>query len=158
MILLKKGTIVTISSVVGQLGPKFLTDYASTKAAVTTLHYSLTADLGGVNSPIKTLLVELGQMSTDLFAGVETPSTFVAPVLEPVGVAKEIIAAIDAGKSGVLAMPTYSKWIHLMKVLPVSIQRVARWWSGCDEVMQKRKTVRERLYYSDDEDGEGVEE
>ena len=157
MVRLKKGSIVTISSVVGHVGPKFLTDYASTKAAVTALHYALTADLGGVSAPIKTLLVEPGQMSTNLFAGVETPSNFFAPVLEPVNVAKEIIAAIDAGKGGVLAMPTYSRWIHLMKVLPVSVQRLARWWSGCDEAMQKRKTVREKLYYSDGEE-EGVEE
>lgn len=157
MLRLQKGTIVTISSVVGHVGPKFLTDYASTKAAATTLHYALTADLGGANAPIKTLLVEPGQMSTNLFAGVETPSNFFAPVLEPVDVAKEIIAAIDAGTGGVLAMPTYSRWIHLMKVLPVSVQRLVKWWSGCDEAMQKRKTIRQRLYYSDDED-EIVEE
>ena len=152
MVRLKKGTVVTISSVVGHVGPKFLTDYASTKAAATTLHYALTAELGGVNAPIKTLLVEPGQISTDLFAGVETPSHFFAPVLEPVHVVKEVIAAIDAGKGGVLAMPTYSNWIHLMKVLPASVQRLARWWSGCDEAMQKRKEARGRLYYSDDED------
>jgi len=94
-------------------------------------------------------------MSSDLFAGVDTPSNFFAPVLEPVDVAKEIIAAVDAGKGGVLAMPSYSKWIGLMKVLPASMQRAVRWCSGCDEAMVKRrKVVRERLYYSDDEEGE----
>ena len=92
-------------------------------------------------------------MSSDLFEGVDTPSNFFAPVLEPVDIAKEIIAAVDAGKGGVLAMPSYSRWIGLVKVLPVSMQRVLRWWSGCDEAMVKRrKVVRERLYYSDDEE------
>lgn len=150
---LNKGTIVTISSVLAHIAPKHLSDYAATKAAVSALHHSLTADLGGVDAPIKTLLVEPGQMSSDLFAGVDTPSNFFAPVLEPVDVAKEIIAAVDVGKGGVLAMPSYSRWIGLVKVLPVSMQRVVRWWSGCDEAMVKRKTVvRERLYYSDDEE------
>ena len=153
MLALNKGSIVTISSVLSHLGPKLLSDYSSTKSAISTLHHSLTAELGGVDSPIKTLLVETGQMSSDLFAGVQTPSNFFAPVLEPVDVAKEIIAAVDAGKGGVLAMPSYARWIQWMKVLPVSLQRYLRWWSGCDEAMAKRKkVVRERLYYSDEED------
>ena len=150
---LNKGTIVTVSSVLAHIAPKYLSDYAASKAAISALHHSLTADLGGVDGPIKTLLVESGQMSSDLFAGVETPSNFFAPVLEPVDVAKEIISAVDNGMGGVLAMPAYSRWIHLMKVLPVSLQRAVRSWSGCDEAMVKRKkVVREKLYYSDDEE------
>lgn len=152
---LNKGTIVTVSSVLAHIAPKQLSDYAATKAAVSAIHYALTAELGGVNAPIKTLLVEPGQLSTDLFAGVDTPNNFLAPVLEPVDVAKEIIDAIDNGKGGVLSMPTYSRWISLMRLFPVSLQRAVRWWSGCDEAMAKRrKVVREKLYYSDDEEEE----
>ncbi|KAF8477252.1 hypothetical protein BDZ91DRAFT_708918 [Kalaharituber pfeilii] len=71
MLTSKRGTIVTV---VGHIGPRHLTDYSCAKAAVSTLHNALTADLGRANAPIKTLLVEPGQMSSDLFAGVETPS------------------------------------------------------------------------------------
>ncbi|KAF8423275.1 hypothetical protein EV426DRAFT_602924 [Tirmania nivea] len=152
---LNKGTIVTISSALAHIAPKHLSDYAAAKAAVSALHHALTADLGGVDAPIKTLLVEPGQMSSDLFAGVDTPSNFFAPVLEPVDIAKEIIATVDAGNGGILRMPSYSRWIGLMNVLPVSMQRLVRWWSGCDEAMVKRrKVVRERLYSSDDEEEE----
>lgn len=75
-------------------------------------------------------------MTTPLFAGVKTPSTFFGTVLEPVDVAKEIIGAIDAGMSGELAMPLYARWIPLLHVLPVSVQRLIRAGSGLDRAMQ----------------------
>lgn len=76
-----------------------------------------------------------GQMSTPLFAGVQTPSTFLGPVLEPVEVAKEIIAAIDAGVNGELAMPLYARWIRLMGILPAGLQRIVRAFAGLDKAM-----------------------
>lgn len=99
------------------------------------LHDSLSAELSDYPL-IKSLLVVPGQFSTPLFHGVKTPSTFFAPVMEPVDVAKEVMAAIDAGQGGELALPLYSRWIVVMKVLPVSVQRVLRWWSGCDTAMK----------------------
>ncbi len=50
-------------------------------------------------------------------------------------VAKEIIAAIDAGVSGQLAMPLYARWIQLLAVLPLSMQKVVRWASGVNSAM-----------------------
>lgn len=134
-----RGSIVTVSSVLAHIAPSRLADYSASKAAVTALHYALTAEVGGANSTIKTLLVQPGQMSNELFKGVETPSNFFAPVLEPVDVAKEIIAAIDEGAGGVLAMPAYSRWIQLMGIMPVSVQRLMRWASGCDDAMKGYK-------------------
>jgi NAD(P)-dependent dehydrogenase (short-subunit alcohol dehydrogenase family) len=40
-----QGTIVTISSVIGQIGAAQLTDYAAAKAGITALHKSLAAEL-----------------------------------------------------------------------------------------------------------------
>lgn len=77
-------------------------------------------------------------MSTPLFAGVQTPSTFLGPVLEPVEVAKEIIAAIDAGVSGELAMPLYARWVPLLGALPVGLQRIVRAFAGLDKAMERR--------------------
>lgn len=129
-----QGTIVTLSSVLGQIGAAGLTDYTAAKAGITALHKSLTAELKSYPN-IKTVLVSPGQLSTPLFKGVKTPSSFFGPVLEPVDVAKEVIAAIDAGSSMVLAMPLYARWIDWMNVLPVGIQVIARKLSGVDAAM-----------------------
>ena len=74
-------------------------------------------------------------MSTPLFAGVKTPSTFWGPVLEPVDVAKEIIATVDAGVNAELAMPLYARWIQLLTVVPFGLQRILRGLAGLDESM-----------------------
>ena len=129
------GTIVTMASVLAHLGCAHLSDYTAAKAGLVAMHASLSAELA--ESPrIKTLLVTPGQISTPLFEGVRTPSNFLGPVLEPVEVAKEIIAAIDAGVSGELAMPLYARWIKVLGVLPVGVQKVLRWLSGMDKAME----------------------
>jgi short-subunit dehydrogenase len=129
------GTIVTISSVIGHVGAAQLTDYAAAKAGLIAMHKSLTAELR-LYPEIKTILVTPGQLSTALFTGVKTPSSFFAPVVEPVEVAKGVIAAIEAGSSAEMAMPLYARWIDWMNVLPVGVQRVARWVSGVDTAMK----------------------
>lgn len=129
------GTIVTVSSVLGQLGAAQLSDYAAAKAGVTALHKSLAAELQEFPE-IKTILVTPGQLSTPLFAGVRSPSSFIAPVVEPVDVAKEIISAIDLGLSDHIAMPLYARWIDWYNVLPVGLQKIARGISGIDKGMQ----------------------
>ncbi|EPE07399.1 epidermal retinal dehydrogenase 2 [Ophiostoma piceae UAMH 11346] len=129
------GTIVTISSVLGELGGVQLSDYAASKAGLTALHRSITAELKTSHPDIRTVLVTLGQLSTPLFYGVQTPSSFFAPVVEPVDVAKEIISAIDNGKAGEIGMPFYARWIAWYHVLPVSVQKLARYASGMDRAM-----------------------
>lgn len=129
------GTIVTMSSVLGQIGAGSLTDYAASKAGITAMHKSLAAELKATPE-IKTILVSPGQLSTPLFDGVETPNSFFGPVLEPVDVAKEVIAAIDSGSSAVLAMPLYARWIDWLNVLPVGVQAIVRSMAGVDRAMK----------------------
>jgi len=137
--------VVTMSSVLGQIGAAGLTDYSAAKAALTALHKSLSAELKSTPE-IKTILVTPGQLSTPLFNGVKTPSSFFGPVLEPVDVAKEVIAAIDAGSSAVLAMPLYARWIDWMNVLPVGVHAILRTMAGVDTAMKgfKRRTTTEK--------------
>ncbi|KAF7911187.1 uncharacterized protein EAF01_002695 [Botrytis porri] len=137
------GTIVTMSSVLGHLGAAQLSDYSASKAGLTALHHSLTAELKAYPN-IKTVLVEPGQLSTPLFSGTVTPNSFFAPVLEPVDVAREIIATIDKGSSAVLAMPLYARWVGWMGVLPVGVQAIARRFSGIDGAMRTFEGRRER--------------
>ncbi|KAI2634394.1 NAD(P)-binding protein [Hypomontagnella submonticulosa] len=128
------GTIVTVSSVIGHLGAAQLTDYAAAKAGVTALHKSVAAELQAYPE-IKTILVTPGQLSTPLFYGVKTPNSFIAPVVEPIEVAKEIIKAIDLGLSDHIAMPLYARWVDWYNVLPVGVQKIARKLSGVDTGM-----------------------
>ncbi|TVY13649.1 Epidermal retinol dehydrogenase 2 [Lachnellula arida] len=130
-----QGTIVTISSVLGQIGAAHLSDYTAAKAGIAAMHKSLVAELKSTPN-IKTILVSPGQLTTPLFTGVQTPNSFFAPVLEPVDVAKEVIAAIDGGSSTELAMPLYARWIDWMKVMPVGVQAIMRKMSGVDSGMK----------------------
>ncbi|CAK7565935.1 MAG: hypothetical protein SEPTF4163_003865 [Sporothrix epigloea] len=129
------GTIVTITSVLGELGAAQLSDYAASKAGVSALHRSLTAELKTSHPNIRTVLVTLGQLSTPLFHGVQTPSSFLAPVVEPIDVAKDIISAIDNGRAESIGMPLYARWVGWYHVLPLSLQKLARWASGVDTAM-----------------------
>jgi NAD(P)-dependent dehydrogenase (short-subunit alcohol dehydrogenase family) len=130
------GTIVTVSSVMGHVGAADLTDYSAAKAGLTALHKSLTAELRASHPQIRTVLVEPGQLSTPLFYGVQTPNAFFAPVVEPIDVAKEIISAVDSGRSSHVAMPLYARWIDYYNILPSGVQLIARRLAGVDTAMK----------------------
>ncbi|OCL06809.1 short chain dehydrogenase/reductase [Glonium stellatum] len=132
-----RGTIVTVSSVLAHLGAANLSDYTASKAALLALHASLRAELARSSQGrnIRTLLCTPGQLSTPMFAGVKTPSSFFAPVVAPVDVAKEIIKMVDRGESGEIAIPLYTRWIEWLGVLPVGVQTILRAWSGIDVAM-----------------------
>lgn len=135
------GTIVTVSSVLGQLSPAGLADYSASKAGLSALHRTMEAEFRG-DERIKMLLVETGQMATPLFDWVRTPSHFFAPVLEPVEVAREIVAAVDSGRGGVLRLPAFAKLVNWYAVLPGAVQLVARYLSGIDKAVSS--SIRER--------------
>jgi NAD(P)-dependent dehydrogenase (short-subunit alcohol dehydrogenase family) len=130
------GTIVNVSSVIGAVGAAQLTDYAAAKAGISALHRSLSAELRESHPEIRTVLITPGQVSTPLFYGVQTPNSFIAPVVEPVEVAKEIVAAIDSGRGVTVAMPLYARWIDWYNVLPVGVQVIVRALAGVDRGMK----------------------
>lgn len=120
---------------IGQLGAASLTDYAASKAGLTALHKSLAAELRLSHPQVRMVLVEPGQLSTPLFYGVQTPSSFFAPVVEPVDVAKEVVAAVDGGLSGHVGVPLYARWVAWYNILPASVQVLARKVAGIDTAM-----------------------
>ena len=139
---------MTVSSVLAHLAPAHLSDYTAAKAGVSALHTSLSNEIRqqGASDQVKTILVETGQIDTQLFSGVETPSNFFGPILDTREVAKEIVRLIDAGQSGLVRMPAYARFIDLYHILPAGLQRVARWASGVDAAMSKaaRSSVKKR--------------
>ncbi|KAF2766498.1 NAD(P)-binding protein [Teratosphaeria nubilosa] len=135
------GTIVTIASVLGKLGASHLSDYTASKAGLIAMHASLRAELTSPKAPngaekIRTILVTPGQLSTSLFEGVQTPSSFFGPVVEPVELAREIVKMVDAGESGEISLPLYARYIDWLHVLPAGLAKIARWASGMDRAME----------------------
>ncbi|KAF2036658.1 NAD(P)-binding protein [Setomelanomma holmii] len=134
-----RGTIVTISSVLGHLGAANLSAYTASKAALLALHHSLRAELAQMPeaAEIKTVLVTPGQMSTKMFADVKAPSNFFAPTATPAEIGKNIIRLIERGESGEVAIPLYSQYVGFFSILPVGIQHMIRRWSGLDAAVSK---------------------
>ena len=137
------GTIVNVSSVLGHLSAAGLSDYSASKAGLSALHRTLEAELrvSGEDAKVKMLLVETGQMSTPLFDWIKTPNKFFAPVLEPVQVAQDIVSAIDDGRGGTIKLPTFAALASWYAVLPVGLQRIARYLSGVDNAVPKSGPV-----------------
>lgn len=138
------GTLVTVSSVLGQLTAAGLSDYAASKAGLSALHRTIEAETRRYPL-IKTLLVEIGQMSTPLFDWVHAPNNFFAPVLEPVEVARETVAAIDSGRGGVIKLPVYATLVNWYAVLPAAVQRFARYLSGIDTAVTESRQASQKM-------------
>lgn len=119
-----------------RLGASQLSDYTASKAALLAFHASLSAELATTPN-IKTILVTPGQLDTGLFAGVHVGwvGRFFGPVVEVRELAVKLVAMIDSGEGGVLAVPAYARWIAWMGVLPAGLQKVLRDWSGVDRAM-----------------------
>lgn len=88
-------------------------------------------------SSVKTLLVCSGQIKTDMFQDVDTPSQLMAPVLSPSKLAKKIVDRVNSGKDGELFMPFYTHFIPLLKAFPSQVIKAARKVSGMDNVFVK---------------------
>lgn len=136
-----RGTIVTVSSVLGHLGAANLSAYCASKAALLALHHSLRAELAYTPGAeeIKTILVQPGQMSTKMFEHVHAPSKFFGPLVTPAEMAQGIIKLVERGESGEIALPLYSRYIQVLGCLPFGIQHIARHWSGLDTAVEVGK-------------------
>ena len=130
------GTIVTVSSVLGQLGAAHLSAYGASKAALLAYHASLTSELASIAPLVKTILVATGQLDTQMFGNVHLRGwsrNFFGPVVGAGDVAAKIVEMIDRGEGGVVSEPAYARWIAWLGVLPVGLQRLAKSWAGVDD-------------------------
>ncbi|KAK5101676.1 hypothetical protein LTS08_004134 [Lithohypha guttulata] len=140
-------TIVIISSLLAHLSPARLSDYAASKAALSSIHRTLTAEVAAnpdkqIQDKVKTVLVEPGQIHTQLFADItKVPwyANFFGPILEVHEIAKAIVMQLETGDSGVIRMPFYSKCMPIYDVMPASIQKFMRWFSGIDSAIVTAK-------------------
>lgn len=140
MLAVHRGYIITIASTLGYLSPARLSAYGASKSGLIALHESLTYELGppAFNiSGVKTLLLCPGQLKTSMFQGVPTPSTILAPELEPKDVAREVYKAVKYGKRGEIKIPLYGNIIPLIRSIPWPMAEAFRYLSGIDQSMKK---------------------
>ena len=144
---------MTVSSILGRLGASYLSAYTASKAALLAFHYSLTAELGNTNPKIKTILVTSGQLSTDMFSNVELGpvARFFGPIVEVKDLAIKIVNMIDEGKGGLISEPAYTRWIVILDLMPVGLQKTVRLWAGIDTAMT---TQRARVTQEEKERGD----
>lgn len=140
------GFVVTVSSVLGHLTAAGFADYSATKAAISAAHKTLEAELrvstsAATKGPVKTLLVESGQLTTPLFERIESPSTFFAPLVQPKLLAERIVMAVEEGRGGTLRMPVFASFVELYALMPATIQNIARWMSGIDMAVYSARKV-----------------
>lgn len=85
---------------------------------------------------VKTLLVCPGQLRTEMFKGVNTPSSILAPELNPQYVAQKIVKAVEYGRRGELKFPIYGNFLALFRSSPWPVTQCVRLISGMDESMK----------------------
>ena len=151
--------MMTIASVLGLITPANLTIYGSTKRALIELH-SFISSANEIpnshkyqNSKIDSILVLPGQINTEMFKGVETPSSLIAPVLKKECLAKDLVehilnynSSLNSAiwrnnifnkKQNVFYAPFYVGLVPTFTSIPWTFTRIARKFSGMDQAMNK---------------------
>lgn len=134
----RRGYVVTIALVLGYMLPARLSAYGASKSGLIALHELLTYELGPpLMAPlgVKTLLVCPGQMRTRMFTGVRTPSTALAPELDPAYVAESIVLAVQLGRRGEIRLPFYGNFLPVFRAAPWPVVEFARHVLGIDKSM-----------------------
>lgn len=132
------GHIVSVSSAMAWTGVANLSDYCATKAAVQSLHESLRFEIERSKGPlVRSTIISPGLIQSPMFKGIRYGgiAPFVAPVIEPIAVAKKIIAALDVYESQDICIPTYSSLSGLGRFVPFSLVQLTHWLFQADDAM-----------------------
>lgn len=130
--------VINIASVLGLLNPVNLSMYSLTKAALISIHESLTYELRHKNPNIRFLLVLPGQLNTRLFQDVKPPKQFFAPVVKSEQLALKIIEKIQLGERGELYIPFFARYVPLMKMFPSCLRDLLRWLTDLDTSVREQ--------------------
>ena len=79
-----------------------------------------------------------------MFKGMKTPSNFIAPVVAPIELAKEIVQMIDSGWSGEIFLPLYTRTTALIPALPTGLQKIVKLLSGMDRAADNFTAARRK--------------
>lgn len=117
------GHIVTVASALSMTGAAQAAAYSASKYGLIGMHESIRQEiLSRYKKPgIQTTLVCPGLIHTGMFRGTVQRCEFMTPGLEPVQVAKEIMKAIDQGRSTEIHIPFYVGLLPLMRMMPIKL-------------------------------------
>lgn len=135
-------SVVNVSSILGSFGPCNLLAYSASKAAFVQLHECLSEEVRAYHE-IRMLLVLPGQLDTAMFGDVVPSREFFAPVVNHRKLAQSIVDRVEAGATGVMCVPLYANVLPIMKVMPMLLQRLARWFSKMDEKVGANEPLRD---------------
>ncbi|KNC77804.1 hypothetical protein SARC_09743, partial [Sphaeroforma arctica JP610] len=119
----QKGHIITIASVLSHIGARNLTDYCSSKAAVSGFHEALAVELSVTAPAISTTIVKAATLTTAMFEGTKTPPGISA--IDPEDVARAIVdtvLAVSAGCSTTLILPALFYTWPVYAALPTGVK------------------------------------
>ncbi|EPY54255.1 short chain dehydrogenase DHRS family protein [Schizosaccharomyces cryophilus OY26] len=125
--------IINITSALAYFSASGVAAYSCSKAALLSIHEALEVELKQIHSPVKLSLYSLGQFKSKLFEK-DTPNKFLAPLLNSNDIAKIIVRNLINNHSGRFYYPLYVRFMPLLRFMPLEIQRLARWFSGMDEI------------------------
>lgn len=126
--------ITTISSVLAFMGPKNLSIYASSKAALGTMIESLSHEVNVSHPEIIFNTIYPGQLSSKMFSDVEPTKEFLSPKIDVVLLADRIIdMTFRLGIRGVFFCPFYARVLPAIRSLPNSISEGLRNFSQMDQ-------------------------
>ncbi|KAG0663132.1 hypothetical protein C6P45_000911 [Maudiozyma exigua] len=133
--------IVTVASVLGVLNPYKVAGYASSKAALISLHQSYEHELRILKvDHVRTLLVLPGQLNTKMFSGFKPPRQFWAPTVDTKILSQDILKCCELGQRGSLNEPFYSYFAHILVSLPYVFQVWIREFSHIDDCLPTEST------------------
>ena len=137
----KGGHLIFISSVAGQCGAPFMTDYCTSKHAVTGFSRTLLYDLeymGIEHVKITTIFPHFTDTGLVKGATVKLPALF--PLLDPVWVVDQIITATREERNE-LILPRATNYVILyMYLMPCQVYRRFCKWLGNDLMKTFRQT------------------
>lgn len=139
MALRERGMIVFISSALSMQSPAGLASYGASKAGLVGVYESLTGEFSA-SEHIRTLLVCPGQLDTEMFGDIATPSRLFAPVVTKKRLGKRIVMQVERGAEGFLYTPFYVHFLPVLRSVPYPISRRLRKFSGMDDVHPEQRS------------------
>ncbi|OUM51812.1 hypothetical protein BVG19_g941 [[Candida] boidinii] len=126
--------ITTISSVLAFMGPKNLSIYASSKAALGTMIESLSHEVNVSHPEIIFNTIYPGQLTSKMFSDVKPSKEFLSPMIDVVLLADRIVdMTFRLGIRGVFFCPFYARVLPAIRSLPNSISEGLRKFSRMDQ-------------------------
>ena len=128
------GTVVNVASAASLIGSAKMSDYAASKFGALGLTDALRNEMRVGKTGVNTMIVCPYYMSTGMFDGVATRSSWLLPILRPQTVAIKVLNGIERGAQQVIE-PPFVRVVPLLRVLPPRVFDAAADLFGINHTM-----------------------